>query len=397
MAGKLIRKISIALLPVFLCLFLWLPPTFGQHPQTQDPRSIFEHGQHALADGEYTVAEQDFDHLLRIGMRSAPVYGNLGVVYMRTNRLDAAIKAFLRAKELAPGLTGIDLNLGLAYFREGEFKQAGPYFARVISADPSNAQAHYLKGTCDFMTDDFAAAVDALAPIMDREHDDLEYLFMLGISYGILKRTEDSQQVFERLVKAGGDTPHFHLLLGKAYLALGQVEKAESELQRAVASEPLPYAHYYMGVLDRQTGKLELASGEFETEIQIDPSNPWPYKDLAEIKLDQGDTTGAIVALKKGIASNPEAPYLLAALGRAYLQVTEPVRAIAILKRAIALDPKNGGYHYELGRAYWKAGRHAEASTQMGLARKLTDENSQGQMEVLSRDRDAKAVPAALP
>jgi tetratricopeptide (TPR) repeat protein len=397
MAWNRTRTITIAILTVFLCWFPRLPRTFAQHPQTQDPRSIFEHGQQALADQEYAVAEEDFDHLLRMGVRSAPTYGNLGVVYMRTNRLDAAIKAFLRAKALAPGLTGVDLNLGLAYFREGEFKKAGPYFAQVISADPGNVQAHYLKGTCDFMTDDFASAVDSLAPIMDREHDDLEYLFMLGISYGILKRAEDSQRVFERLVQAGGDTPHFHLLLGKAYLALGQVEKAESELQRAVASEPLPYAHYYLGVLAHQSGKLDLASAEFEKEIQVDPGNPWPYKDLAEIELDQQDASGAIVVLEKGIARNPEAPYLLGALGRAYLQGAEPVRAIAVLKQAIALDPKNGGYHYELGRAYLKTGHHAEATTQISLARKLTDENSQGQMEVLSRDRDAKTVPADLP
>lgn len=396
MAGKLTGRLFISLASVILCSFPWLPRTFAQHPETQDSRSIFEHGQRALSGGHYAVAEQDFNQLLRMGVRSAPTYGNLGVVYMRTNRLDAAIDAFNRAKAIAPGLTGIDLNLGLAYFKESDFKKASAYFAHVISADPGNLQAHYLKGTCDFMTDDFVSAADALAPIMDREHDDLEYLFMLGISYGMLKRTEDSQQIFERLVQAGGDTPHFHLLLGKAYLALGQLQKAESELQRAVASHPLPYAHYYMGVLDRQSGQIDLASGEFEKEIEVAPANPWPYKDLAEIKLDQADERGAIVVLEKGIARNPDASYLLAALGRAYLQVPAPDHAIAVLKRAIALDPKNGGYHYQLGRAYLKTGRAAEATTQMTLARKLTDENSEGQMEVLSRDRNTKAVPDEL-
>jgi tetratricopeptide (TPR) repeat protein len=392
MTGELSRKIIIALMPVFLCSF----PSFAQRPESRNPRAIFEHGQRALSEGRYSVAEQDFDQLLRMGERSASTYANLAVVYIRTNRLDAAIRALDQAKELAPGMTGIDLNLGLAYFKKREFKRAAPYFGHVISADPGNLQAHYLKGISDFMTDDFAAAVDALAPILDQEHDDLEYLFMLGTSYGMLKRTDDSQQIFKHLVEAGGDTPHLHLLLGKAYLALGQTEKAESELEGAIVGERLPYAHYYLGVLDRQLGKLDSAAAEFEKEVEIAPGNPWAYKDLSEIKLDQADERGAIVLLEKGIARNPDTPDLLAALGRAYLQVSDPDRAISVLRHAIACDPKNGSYHYQLGRAYLKAGRHTEAGREMSRARNLTSEVSEGQMGVLSRDRNAEAVPSEL-
>jgi tetratricopeptide (TPR) repeat protein len=366
----------------------------AQRPEARDAKTIFEHGQRALSEGRYSLAEQDFDQLLRMGVRSASTYANLGVVYIRTNRLDAAIKALDRAKELAPAMTGIDLNLGLAYFKKREFKKAAPYFGHVISADPGNLQACYLKGISDFMTDDFAAAVDALAPIMDREHDDLEYLFMLGTSYGMLKRTDDSRQVFERLVGAGGDTPHLHLLLGKAYLALGQHEKAESELERAIVGERLPYAHYYLGVLDRQLGKLDSAAAEFEKEVEIAPGNPWAYKDLSVIKLDQADVRGAIVLLENGIARNPDTPDLLAALGRAYLQVPNPERAIQVLRHAIALDPKNSSYHYQLGRAYLKAGRRQEVRAEMARAQALMNDVAQSQMELLSRDRSTQAPPS---
>src|SRR5215471_10753079 len=61
------------------------------------------------------------------------------------------------------------------------------------------------------MMDPFDAAASAFGPIENREQDDLEYLFMLGISYGKLKRAGDAQRRFARLVDAGGDAPHLHL------------------------------------------------------------------------------------------------------------------------------------------------------------------------------------------
>src|SRR5207245_6355668 len=232
-----------------------------------------------------------------------------------------------KAKALSPDVSGIRLNLGLGYFRKHQFKLAASNFGDVISSDPNNLQARYLKGICDFMMDDFHAAIAAFEPIQIAEQDDLEYLFMLGTSYGMLKRTDDSLRVFQRMIEAGGDTPHLHLLLGKAYLALSQLDNAAVELKRATENPSLPFAHYYLGVLNRQQGRLDLAATEFEKEIEIAPGNPSAYKDLAEIRLDQSDVQGAVQVLEKGVEHNPDAPDLLATLGRAYLQLPVEPRA----------------------------------------------------------------------
>jgi tetratricopeptide (TPR) repeat protein len=172
-------------------------------------------------------------------------------------------------------------------------------------------------------------------------------------------------------------------------LALGQHDKAAVELKRATESQSLPFAHYYLGVLNRQLGRLDLASAEFEKEIEIVPNNTSAYKDLAEIRLDQADVQSAVAVLEKGVARNPGTPELLATLGRAYLQVPNESRAIIVLRQAIALEPKSGSYHYQLGRAYFKAGRHAEASAEMARARILTNEVPEGKVGALSRETEA--------
>jgi tetratricopeptide (TPR) repeat protein len=153
-----------------------------------DPRSIFERAQHALAAGDYKSAENGFHEVLKLDPKSASAYVNLGVVYMRTERFDAAIKALESAKRLAPSVAGIDLNLGLAYYRKKDYSAAIPHFAQVLRADAGNYQTRYLKGMCHFVQDEYQPAVDTLEPIASQQPDDIELLFVLGIYYGKLKR-----------------------------------------------------------------------------------------------------------------------------------------------------------------------------------------------------------------
>lgn len=381
-------RLGFGLLDVFCCLALAAQPVAPSEVQ-----AIFAHGEKALADKQYPAAGEDFSRLLRLGVRTAPVYSNLGVVYLRSGRPDDAIKILERAEKLAPTVAGIRLNLGLAYFHQREYKQASRYFSEVLLLDPDHLQARYLEGICAFMADDFQAAVDSLGPLFTQEANDLEYLFMLGISYGMLKRAEESQQVFAHLVKAGGDTPQLHLLLGKAYLALGDFKEADRELRRASEDGPLPYAHYYRGVLAQKQGQIDGAAEEFEQEVALIPNNPWAFKELATIKVDQGDVRGAKQLLESGVNNNPDTPDLYAALGRVYLQSANPRSAVLVLKRAISLDPRNGSYHFQLARAYLAQGLRGKADQEMARTRALASESAAGQMETLSRGAEAMPTP----
>jgi tetratricopeptide (TPR) repeat protein len=376
------------LLAVSCCL-----PVAAQSITPKQVQAIFAHGEKALADKQYPAAREDFSRLLRLGVHTAPVYSNLGVVYLRSGRPDEAIKMLESAEQLAPTVAGIRLNLGLAYFREREFRLASRYFGEVLSLEPNHVQARYLQGICGFMTDDFQAAVDSLQPLYAQEATDLEYLFMLGISDGMLKRTEESQQVFAQLVKAGGDTPHLHLLLGKAYLALGDLNAADEELMKASKDGPLPYAHYYRGVVAQKQGQMDHAADEFAQEVALIPNNPWAFKQLAIIKVDRGDVRGATQLLERGVTNNPDTPDLYAALGRTYLQSANPRSAVPVLKRAISLDPRNGTYHFQLARAYQAEGLHQKAEEEMAQTRALSNGGTPGQMELLSRGPADTATP----
>ncbi len=192
-----------------------------------DPKALFEEAQRALRAHDYPKAEQGFRAVLRIDPRSAPAYANLGVVYMRESEYGRALEAFQNAKRLAPQVAGLDLNLGLAYYHQNDFAEAIPPFTRVLHSDPEQAQARYLLGMSYFLTDDFARTAATLAPLFDRQKSNLDYLYVLGIAYAKLQRPEDSARTFEQMVRAGGDSPQLHLLMGKAHLDLLEISLAQ--------------------------------------------------------------------------------------------------------------------------------------------------------------------------
>jgi Flp pilus assembly protein TadD len=104
--------------------------------QKPDPKVVFEEAQDALVKGRYAEAERGFREVLQMNPDPAAALANLGFVYMRTNRLDESIEAFTKSRKLAPHLTGIDLNLGLAYYRQRNFPKAIPRLVKQLVRSP---------------------------------------------------------------------------------------------------------------------------------------------------------------------------------------------------------------------------------------------------------------------
>src|SRR5439155_16039136 len=159
----MLRQLQInLLLPLVLVVVLAISgaasPVPSRTDQTVDPRALFEQAQRALNAGDYAQAEQAFLAVLRIDPQSAGAYFNLGVVYLRTEKFDAAIASLEKARRLAPAIAGVELNLGLAHYRKQDFRNAIPHFASHLSRDPSSIQAQYLKGISHFMIHQYQQA-----------------------------------------------------------------------------------------------------------------------------------------------------------------------------------------------------------------------------------------------
>src|SRR5215469_2787962 len=83
-----------------------------------EAKAWFAKGEAALQGGELDAAEKAFREVLAIDPNAGgAVYANLGVVEMRRNNWDEALKNLRKAEKLAPKMTGVRLDIGLVEFR----------------------------------------------------------------------------------------------------------------------------------------------------------------------------------------------------------------------------------------------------------------------------------------
>ncbi len=358
-------------------------------------KAIFDRAEQDLRKGDYARAEAGFQKVLKAEPNSAAAYCDLGVICLRTKRIDQAIQDLQTAGKLDPKLAGIDLNLGLAYYQKKDFEKAIPEFTAVLAADPHNTQASFLKGLCQFMLNQYGPAVATLKPLWSLENNNLDYLFVLGISYGKLNRSQESAEVFQRLVQVGGDSPHFHFFLGKAYEGLSRNELAREELEKVVAGDPkFPEAHYELGVVDMRLKLYKQAGEQFDAEIKLDPSSQWSYQRRGLVDIALHDPAHAILMFHEALARDRRLPVSLAGIGRAYALENKYQEAVRYYLKALAILPNEADYHFQLGQVYMRLGKRAEAQREFAENQKLQAEQIEKQDQTL---RGAQQKPPARP
>jgi tetratricopeptide (TPR) repeat protein len=242
---------------------------------------------------------------------------------------------------------------------------------------------------CYFLTDDFAQAVATLEPLRDSQKTNLDFLYVLGIAYQKLRRTEDAAQTFGQLVGAGGNSAQLHLLMGKAHLDLSEISLAQAELEKAVALDPsLHFAHYNLGVVYQKQGKLALAADQYKLEMSLTPDDPASAENLGSVYLEQGDPDGALASFRQALKIDPKLPKSWDGMGKAYLRKNLPEQAIPCFQRALNLAPDSAKMHFQLGQAYLKIGAREKAQKEISEA---------GRLQAKARKKFEDTVSGKLP
>ena len=90
-------------------------------------------------------------------------FASLGVILSKEQKYQEAASAYEKAIALDPKLPGVQLNLGLAEFKQGHFQAAliAPLHAASV-AEPHNLQASTLLGLSYYGAKRFAEAIKYL-------------------------------------------------------------------------------------------------------------------------------------------------------------------------------------------------------------------------------------------
>jgi Tfp pilus assembly protein PilF len=168
-----------------------------------------------------------------------------------------------------------------------------------------------------------------------------------------------------------------HYTLGVIYWQQGKLDEAVTTFRQAIAVNPnFAEAHYTLGTVLQQKGETESAISEFREAIKLAPKNPEIRNTLGNALRAKGDIAAARVEFAEGarlqkLKSNNQAATFATNTGIQRLKDGAVDDAIEMFEKAIGLDPEYAPAHYQMGLALRKKGKQAEAQQAFNRARQL--------------------------
>jgi tetratricopeptide (TPR) repeat protein len=272
-----------------------------------------------------------------------------------------------------PELKGVNHDLGVAYYREGEYLEAARYLDQAWKENAEDHDAAQLLGLSNYFSGRPAEAIPPLEKVRSWRTDrNIDAVYVLGVCYAIAKRYSESLGVVAQLYGVSPESATAHLLLGRILLRQGFDPVAERELTAALLLSPkLPLAHLALGELSVYGGDYRKAVREFQEELAVNPACAPALTHLGEVywRLNRDQESERVLRRSIGLDPADPAPYVV--LGKVLIRAGRSALAEQSLHRAAELDPGNYSAHYFLGRLYRNQGRPEAAQREMKAAARI--------------------------
>lgn len=317
----------------------------------------------------------------------------LGLLEAREGRLPQAIVFYRKAMALNPNVPGLSLNLGLALFKDGQYKDAIQMFTPLLKSQPPSSpekqRLNVLVGMSHYGLAEYAAAVPYLKQAADRDSQNLPLLLTLAHSCLLSKQYPCVLDVYHRMIAQNAESAEADMLVGEALDEMKDTNGATREFRAAVHANPRePNAHFGLGYLLWTQLQFQEASQEFQAELEntADYSKAMLYLADSYIKLNRNEDARPL--LERVVALEPTNSMGLLDLGIVYAEANRKEDALREFKAAAALTPDDVNVHMWLGRLYRSTGKSSEAKMEFDKAKSLNRTNHDALITVMSSARE---------
>jgi tetratricopeptide (TPR) repeat protein len=354
----------------------------ASNPAELELRKRLEAAQAAQRSGNATVAAETNKRLIALALRE------LGQLRLLETALPQAIELYRRSLDFED-LPDTHVDLAIAEFQANNPEEALSESRKALAVDPNNARALSIEGRVWIKKQEYARAAEALSRALQQDpsyESDVETLYSLGMCLLQTKDPADKPKaaaVFERMVRAKGDSGSVHVLFGRAYRDANDMPAAIREFEQAIALDTrTPHAHYFLGLAQLAVNEWKATPevrSEFAKELEY-----YPRDYLANYMtgfLDSGDRNYATSDRYLRIAAqvSPQAPEPWLYMGlNAYAQ-NDMKSAEEYFRKAVLLtgsDEARSNYqirraYVDLGRILVNSGRIEESEVFLAKARDL--------------------------
>lgn len=300
---------------------------------------------------------------------------------IQQDRNQEAITELKRLAALDPKAKGVNHELGVAYYHQGEYLKAAQYLERALQENPKDRDAAQLMGLSYYSLGRPADAIPMLEKVRAwYPNANMDATYILGICYALTRRYPAARRTFAKLYGVPEDSAAAHLMLASILVRQGFDPVAEYEARTALQLVPeLPLAHFTLGELSVYKADYASALAEYEAELAINPGYAPTLARLGEVywRLNRYDESEEVLQRAIWLDSTSVEPYVI--LGKVYFKKRQWMTAERMLQRAITGDPSDYTAHYFLAQVYKAIGKPEAAEREMSIATRLQQKQGMSQ------------------
>jgi Tfp pilus assembly protein PilF len=269
-------------------------------PAGLDP-ALVQRVQSAVDNHDYVTAEKillDEINLDPHSRRAAALLAWIGTIYLQDHDPLSAAIAWKKSDAIMPLDASLQFSLAMAYVAIKRPAWARQQLEKLAAADPKNALYVYWLGRLDYDGHLYPSAMRrfqqaiVLDPTMARAYDNL------GLVYYYQNQNTLAVEYFKKAIELERNSAHSsawpYLNLAITEQFLNQNAGAEAHLRQALRLDPtLPQAHFQLGTVLEDDGKLEEATTELKEAARLDPTYPEPHMALARVYHKLGQESAA--------------------------------------------------------------------------------------------------------
>jgi Tfp pilus assembly protein PilF len=295
----------------------------------------------AVADGS---AGWKHRRLVLGGLMVAVVGALMVCAHIQTSYWRDSESLWNRALDCNPDNSVARINLGNAYYAEGDWEAAGAQYRKAMEVKPEDAEARNDLGIVLVVKGDREEAIAQFRKALELKPDYAEARLHLANVLFAKGNQEEAIAEFRKVLETKPDYPEARLNLGDALFTRGNLEEAIAQYRKAVEIKPdFAEALGNLGGALFMKGQTAEAMRAWQKSLEIKPGQPSVQNELAWLLAATPDAAlrdgakAVALATQASQSSGGGNPAVLRTLAAAYAEEANFGAAAATARRALEL------------------------------------------------------------
>ncbi len=286
---------------------------------------------------------------------------------LASKQYPTAARDLREAYKACPSQHGLLLDWSRALSYQREHQEAIQVAREYLQNEPESGEGHVALASALFMAQELAEAKQEAEEALKLDPEQPDALKLRGNCEYLLGETEKAQKTLVELLARHPDDEDAAYMLGRIYYQEGRIDHAIGQFQRVLKINPNSYKAYdNLGLCYEAKSEKEMAIRHFLTAIKMvetdHPEYDWPYANLANLLIDNGDAKQAFSAALKASQRNAHSARNFYLAGKALWKLEQYETSVKWLERSTFLDPDYPEPLYLLARVYSQLGQKDKAS-----------------------------------